>query len=229
MKENARSLFIVILVVLSLVGCEEVLHGQEKPSRSGKVTFLDGSSLDFRSAEFVYTWMLSSDSGRYINSPMFETRSPDFHYKEKVGKVELERVMRGSNLEQIHFDYLEGRERLVQRPETEVVLQKIIIKVTDGRVFVIGDRLFGERSMLSDSLVGGAQNDRDPTLFQSLDIQGIAVVEGQPGRFRFELLSHFVISGNRYLPREQRRGELCTNCKIRSVIVKEILFVKSAK
>lgn len=228
MKEKARSLFVAILVVLSLVGCEEVLHGQEKPSRSGKVTFLDGSSLDFRSAEFVYTGMRRSD-GQYVNPPMFETRSPDFHYKEEVGKVELERVIRGSNLEQIHFDYLEGRERLVQRPKTEVVLQKIIIKVTDGTVFVIGDRLFGERSMLSDSLVGGAQNDRDPTVFQRLDIQGIAVVEGQPGRFRFELLSHSVISGNRYLPREEQRGEVCFNCKIRSVIVKEILFVESAK
>ncbi len=153
------------------------------PKNSGTVTFFDGSKQHVDDIKFVYTWVYQGDMV-YINYQTRKTVSGDFHYQDVIRGTEIDRVIAGRTLDKVELLWPGKPDGAgITPPEALLVTLTDATKVTVSKGDAAASFLTGNSV---EQLMSFAVNPRPhlvDTNLRQIDVEGIATVEGQQGKF----------------------------------------------
>jgi hypothetical protein len=144
-----------------------------KPSKpSVEVIFMDGAIQRVEQASLVYEWVYESQN-QYINAPRHKRETLEFHYLQKTRGMELDLTVPCGEIERIEIVWPKGAEYFA--PEGIVVIRR------NGQKLTLSEAEVGATSAFLQATP--IEKITEPSIFRYLNLQGVAVVGGQRGKF----------------------------------------------
>jgi hypothetical protein len=156
------------------------LDAQIKPTPRARVIFLDGFVQNLEQVSFVYHWIYQRDQ-KYFNPPYHRKESSEFHYAEVVRNVQIDRVLSGHMIAKIELSWPKPE----KKGEGYFSPNRITITLNEGKVVILKDIDVTPVFLLGQPI----KEIGDSVVLRQLDIEGIAIVEGQRGKFTGRLFS----------------------------------------
>jgi hypothetical protein len=170
---------------------------EEKKSISVTITFLDNTTLKIDDFKFQYEWMYEDDK-KYLNPPIYNEESDDFHYRKISHGIEIDEIIRRDSISRITFHWPSDIKDGDYRSPVSIT-----ISLRNGMVQNIKTDEF---EIASTFLFGSSTTNSRVIQFNQLNLIGSGSINGVKGKF----FSEISMSG--------------TNKVKRSECVKEIIF-----
>jgi hypothetical protein len=180
-KVKMKSFLIMVTMLSCLVAAGEAYTGtHDQPAKiKADVTFMDGSSQQVENPVFVYVWVYTNDE-HYLNAPMHEKNSNDFHYPKVIHGVQLDQIVPCQDISRIEIIWPgSGTDR--SGGADHFAPERILITLRNGNLVPLEERELGATSAFLLGLP--VDKAEDNAVFRYLYLRGVATVEGQRGKF----------------------------------------------
>ena len=159
-----------MLIILGVNGKYALASDQQL-----KCVFLDGTVQDVENTKFVYTWFYESEK-KYLNHPLYKTKSDDFHYLDRVNGVSLDWEIPGNTIKKIELAW--------KKNYSWYEPTAITVTLKAGKKIIIPNSVNNKMNVASTFLQNiPLEAVKDESNFVELVIEGIATIENQQGKF----------------------------------------------